>query len=198
MSRGRSLRPGEKALWDAVAQRYRPDPRAPAPVRPAPKAAARPAASIAAPAPPAPIAPFRLGERAQASAPADRLAPPIAEELRGAPVSVDRKIWRGMKRGKLVPEAKLDLHGMTLARAQDALTEFVRRAHGDGLRLVLVITGKGRGDFGPLPTRPGALRHAVPHWLRSPPLAGMVQQVSPAHRRHGGDGALYVYLRRAR
>lgn len=195
MSRGRSLRPGEKALWDAVAQRYRPDPRAPVPVRAAPKAVppAKPA-----PAEAAPIAPFQVGERAQTAAPAHRLAPSVADELRGAPVSVDRRIWRGMKRGKLAPEAKLDLHGMTLARAQDALTGFVRRAHGDGLRLVLVITGKGRGDFGPLPTRPGALRHAVPHWLRSAPLAGLVQQVSPAHRRHGGDGALYVYLRRAR
>ena len=72
------------------------------------------------------------------------------------------------------------------------------RAHERGLRHVLVITGKGRagGPDAPLPVRPGALRHAVPHWLHMPPLSAAVLQVTPAHRRHGGDGAYYVYLRR--
>ncbi len=108
-----------------------------------------------------------------------------------------------MVRGKLVPEARLDLHGMTLAQAHGALNSFILGAVRRGLRLVLVITGKGRGgsgqgfDDGPLPRRAGALRQEVPHWLRSAPLGAHVLNTHAAHRSHGGDGALYVYLRKA-
>lgn len=105
-----------------------------------------------------------------------------------------------LRRGRLTPEARLDLHGMTLDRAHGALNAFIRSASADGLRLVLVITGKGRpeagGELGL--QRPGALRHGVPHWLSMPPLAAHVLQVAPAHARHGGGGAFYVYLRRRR
>ncbi len=109
---------------------------------------------------------------------------------------MDAKTHRKMNQGKLRPEARLDLHGMTLTAAQPELWHFILSCHAAGLRLVLVITGKGRGDHGPLPTRPGALRHQVPHWLHSPPLSAVVQQVTAAHYRHGGEGAYYVYLRR--
>jgi DNA-nicking Smr family endonuclease len=111
---------------------------------------------------------------------------------------MDHKTHRQMTRGKLSPEARIDLHGMTLAVAQPVLIRFILQAHADGRRLVLIITGKGRdgGPDAPLPVRPGALRHNVPHWLHMPPLAGIVLQVRAAHRRHGGDGAYYVYLRR--
>ena len=103
-----------------------------------------------------------------------------------------------MSRGKLRPEAKLDLHGMTLAEAGPELARFILSCHARGLRLVLVITGKGSRDGieGPLPVRRGALRHQVPHWLHTAPLSHAVQQVAPAHLRHGGTGAYYVYLRR--
>ena len=77
------------------------------------------------------------------------------------------------------------------------MTGFILSAQASGRRLVLVITGKGRGDIGPLPTRSGALRHEVPHWLHMAPMAGFVMQVVPAHLRHGGGGAYYVYLRRS-
>lgn len=109
---------------------------------------------------------------------------------------MDHKLHKRMTRGKMRPEARLDLHGMTLAAAQPELAGFILSCHANGLRLVLVITGKGRGDHGPLPTRPGALRHQVPYWLHQMPLAKVVQQVTPAHYRHGGEGAYYVYLRR--
>lgn len=102
-----------------------------------------------------------------------------------------------MSRGKIAPEARIDLHGMTLAVAKSALTGFILSCSASGRRLVLVITGKGKGDHGPLPSRSGALRHEVPHWLDLPPLSRMVLQVVPAHVRHGGGGAYYVYLRRA-
>lgn len=104
-----------------------------------------------------------------------------------------------MRRGRILPEARLDLHGMTAERAHAALTRFICAAHADGRRLVLVITGKGRGpDEAGLPYRPGILRYSVPHWLATPPLARMVLEVVEAHRSHGGAGALYVYLRRLR
>lgn len=109
---------------------------------------------------------------------------------------MDAKAYKRMTRGKIRPEARLDLHGMTLAEAFPELIRFILTCHANGLRLVLVITGKGRGEHGPLPTRPGALRHQVPYWLHRVPLASAVQQVTAAHYRHGGDGAYYVYLRR--
>ena len=113
---------------------------------------------------------------------------------------MDRKTFGRMTRGKLLPEARIDLHGMTVAAAHPALTAFILRSQAEGRRLVLVITGKGKRseDSGPIPVRSGVLRHQVPHWLETPPLRQVVLQVTPAHRRHGGDGAFYVYLRRRR
>lgn len=115
-------------------------------------------------------------------------------------ITMDYKAYAKLRRGKLNPESRIDLHGMTLARAQPALTGFILRAQGQGKRLVLVITGKGRNspDEGPIPVRRGILRHAVPQWLRSSPLDGIVLQISEAHAKHGGAGAFYVYLRRSR
>lgn len=125
-------------------------------------------------------------------------APTPSEQLAAGPVRMDHRTHKQMTRGKLRPEARLDLHGLTLNEAGPELARFVMSCHSRGLRLVLVITGKGsRGaDHGPLPTRPGALRHQVPFWLHRPPMAQIVQQVVPAHLRHGGSGAYYVYLRR--
>jgi DNA-nicking Smr family endonuclease len=102
---------------------------------------------------------------------------------------MDANTFARMARGRLRPEARLDLHGMTLAEAHGEVVRFVLHARARGLRLVLLITGKGRGD------EVGALRRDVPRWLALPPLAPAVLQVAPAHRSHGGEGALYVYLR---
>jgi len=126
------------------------------------------------------------------------LVPTLAERLGQAPLKMDAKTHGRMTRGKLQPEARIDLHGMTLAEAHPELIRFILNAQSQGLRLVLVITGKGkRGeDSGPIPQRIGALRHQVPHWLRLPPLGAAVLQVSEAHLKHGGSGAYYVYLRR--
>ena len=141
--------------------------------------------------------PFRIGQATHGrSGLALSSSPSPAERLAQSPVRMDARAHRRMTQGKLSPEARLDLHGMTLSAAHPQLLQFVLSCHGAGLRLVLVITGKGRGDHGPLPTRPGALRHQVPYWLHSPPLSAVVQHVSAAHFRHGGEGAYYVYLRR--
>ena len=111
---------------------------------------------------------------------------------------MDKKTFDRMSRGKLIPEARIDLHGMTLARAHPALSAFIHNAHGSGKRLVLVITGKGKfdvnGDY--LLRQRGVLRQQVPHWLSLPPLSLCVLEYRSAHVKHGGSGALYVYLKR--
>lgn len=128
------------------------------------------------------------------------LAPSLPDQIRAAPVQMDQKAFGKLKRGKLKPEGRIDLHGMTQDRAHPLLTEFILSAHARGKRLVLVITGKGkmRDDGGPIPVRHGVLRHRVPQWLTMPPLASAVLQITQAHISHGGGGAYYVYLRRQR
>lgn len=157
-----------------------------------------------APEPKPPTAPrvdsFRIGSRVPAPPPVVDRAPDPSRALEAAAPRVDGRTHARLRRGKLRPEARIDLHGMTLAEAHPALNRFLVAAHDGGKRLVLVITGKGkdRDDGGIMPVRRGILRHQVPHWLQTPPLRAIVLQVTPAHFRHGGDGAYYVYLRRAR
>ena len=142
-----------------------------------------------------------LGKPAGAKrGPSHNLAPAIQDQIRQAPVQMDQKSFGKLKRGKLRPEGKLDLHGMTLDRAHPALTGFVMNAHASGKRLVLVVTGKGkqRDEGGPIPVRHGVLRHQVPQWLSMQPMKSVVLQVAQAHVSHGGGGAYYVYLRRQR
>lgn len=196
MARRRTLRPEELEIWQAVARTAKP-------LHPSAQNFSKPVVDPPVVHPPAPVtapprfSPFRLGEKARAKANHD-LLPSIAESLAAAPLQMDAKTHGKMTRGKLLPEARIDLHGMTLAEAHPELVHFILNAQSAGLRLVLVITGKGkRGhDVGPIPQRMGALRHQVPHWLRMPPLGPAILQITEAHLRHGGSGAYYVYLRR--
>ena len=205
----RGLNDDDLAVWSQVARSARPmrEPDAPrAPLAAPPEPAFPPTSRAPEPLPiqasvQVPVD-FRVGQAARAkprtaTAVTRHLSPSPAERLHAQPLRMDHKTHRKMSRGKLAPEARIDLHGMTLAVAKTALTGFILRCSGSGRRLVLVITGKGKGDRGPLPTRSGALRHEVPHWLDLPPLSHVVLQVVPAHLRHGGGGACYVYLRRA-
>jgi DNA-nicking Smr family endonuclease len=159
---------------------------------------AKPLPKMPEPAPKPPIAPFAIGEKAGTPRRPHDLALPMSAALGRAPVAMDHKAHRKLVRGKLSPEARIDLHGMTLADAHPALIRFIADAHARGLRLVLVITGKGklREEYAPMPSRMGVLRHEVPHWLTSGALRPLVLQVTEAHRTHGGSGAYYVYLRR--
>lgn len=147
---------------------------------------------------PVPIMPFRVGERANAPPEKHDLKPSIATALANNPVQMDAKAYGRLRRGKLGPEDTIDLHGMTLHQAHPALIGFVLNGHARGLRLLLVITGKGKKsrDDGPIPRQMGVLRHQVPQWLRMAPLAPLILQVTEAHIKHGGGGAYYVYLRR--
>lgn len=196
----------ERTLWAQVARSVVPlKPAAPLP----PARAEGAAAPHAVPAslrpdshPPLSLpAGLRIGQVARPAEPVTRVhdpAPTPAQRLAAHPLRMDIKTHRQLTRGKLRPEARIDLHGMTLAVAKAELTGFILSAQAAGRRLVLVITGKGKGDHGPLPTRAGALRHEVPHWLHMAPLAQAVLQIVPAHLRHGGEGAYYVWLRRSR
>lgn len=195
MRRRRGLSEEERELWSRVAASaqamHAARPELPAALTPPPK---EPVV-----APPSLARAFRVGEKA-APKPGHDLAAPIGAHLAALPVVMDRKAHRNMLRGKLEPDAKIDLHGMTLAQAHPELIHFVLGAQDRGHRLVLIITGKGKPgrDDGPIPQRTGVLRHQVPQWLRLPPLGTVVMQVTEAHLKHGGAGAYYVYLRRLR
>ena len=102
-------------------------------------------------------------------------------------------------------EARLDLHGMTLAEAEPAVRDFIRRQYASGKRCVLIITGKGTGKIEKnkdedlwFESRPGGIRRNFFHWLDNPDLKPLVLSVSPARAAHGGSGAFYVLLRRQR
>ena len=194
----RGLTAEDQAAWDAY--RKTTNRTAPAALQTAPAPDAKPLRlpePTETPAPP-PIAPFRIGEGAGGASKPHDLSPTIADQLRAAPVQMDAKQHRKMVRGKSQPEDRIDLHGMTLAEAHPELISFILTSAQRGLRLVLIITGKGKAKPapGPIPSRVGVLRHQVPQWLRLPPLRQVVLHVEPAHRKHGGDGAYYVRLRR--
>ncbi len=198
MSRRRTLRPEEEDLWQSVARTAQPlhpqKSKAMEQLRASASADSTPKAE-----PARPVPAFRIGERAQTVLGHD-LSPSISDSMAQAPLRMDAKAFTRMSRGKLAPEARIDLHGLTLAEAHPELIRFILNAQSQGLRLVLVITGKGKRieDDGPIPQRVGVLKHNVPQWLRMPPLGPAILQVSEAHLKHGGSGAYYVYLRRTR
>nr|WP_245218593.1 Smr/MutS family protein [Rubellimicrobium aerolatum] len=186
----------DRELWERVKGSAVPlHARQPIPAPPKPKLEEFVQAAGGTPPAPKP-APFRVGQMVDHRRSND-LLPGLAENLARMPLRMDAGRFGKLTRGKLAPEARIDLHGLTLAEAHPALVGFILGARARGKRLVLVITGKGRvtEDLAPMPARAGRLRHDVPRWLALPPLAEAVLQVAPAHRKHGGEGALYVYLR---
>ena len=135
---------------------------------------------------------------------ADVVAPPRAKTTVTAPqptpakpappplAPLGRRLKQRVARGKEAIDARIDLHGLTQAQAHSALLHFLRNAHARDARLLLVITGKGRGS------EPGVLRRQVPQWLGLPEFRSLVVGFEDAHVAHGGKGALYVRLRRTR
>jgi DNA-nicking Smr family endonuclease len=107
----------------------------------------------------------------------------------------DRDVSRSLARGKLVPQASLDLHGMTLAAAERAVAGFLDNAVAQDLRVVLIVTGKGlRLNAGRMVG--GRIRAEFLGWLNRADNRQRVRAVRPAHPRHGGSGAFYLLLRR--
>jgi DNA-nicking Smr family endonuclease len=132
------------------------------------------------------------------------VAPAPLSSKRPSLAGLDGRTTEKLRRGQLDPEARLDLHGLTEATAHGALATFLRSAQARGLRLVLVVTGQGQKEVAAdapfdmerdLRAR-GVLKTMTPRWLAEPALARFVTDICPAHRRHGGGGALYVYLRK--
>ena len=179
--RKRSLSEEELALWESVAKQTKP-------LRKRHRAAKPPAlADVEAPATAKPAAVTRPPPSATIPLAPKPATPPLAP--------LGRRERSQLSRGRKEIEARLDLHGMTQTRAHRALSGFLHRAQGDGLTLVLVITGKGK--MGAESER-GVLRRQVPHWLNLPEFRPFVVGFEEAHIGHGGSGALYVRIRRAR
>ncbi len=179
--RKRSLSEEERTLWESVAKQTKPLRR---------KARAAKAEAAEAPASPKPAAaaqPLPPTGVSRAPKPEPPAAPPLAP--------IGRRERSQLSRGRKEIDARLDLHGMTQTRAYGALSGFLRRAHHDGLTFVLVITGKGR--MGAESER-GVLRRQVPQWLSLPEFRALVVGFEEAHAGHGGEGALYVRIRRAK
>ena len=117
-------------------------------------------------------------------------APSPVSAPRLAPI--DLRARRRLARGRDTIDRRIDLHGMTQAQAHAALARFLRQAQADDARYVLVVTGKGRGP------ELGVLRRQVPLWLGLPEFRNLVVGFDVAHLGHGGEGALYVQVRRRR
>lgn len=195
----RGLSPEDAALWQEIARTVRPLRRRPesnpitAPVE---RGQILPAGQIAAPAqsvslPTGLLRPSGHGSTLGSAAPRVTLkrATPITPPDRGG----ERKV----RRGKVDIDGRLDLHGHTQDSAFAALTAFLYAAHGRGAQCVLVVTGKGgRGRVDE--SAPGILKRRLPEWLAAPGLQPLVSGMAGANRRHGGDGAAYVFLRRLR
>ncbi|MEC3861355.1 Smr/MutS family protein [Mesobacterium sp. TK19101] len=194
----RRVKPEELELWQTVARSI--ERRAGRELDLSPRSTPRKPQPEPGETPVAPLPRFTIGEK-HPSRNESHLPPmSVSDRLAQAPVHMDSKAFGRMKRGKLVPEARIDLHGMTLDQAHPELVRFIMTSQARGLRLVLVITGKGQrhDPYDPMPLRRGVLKQQVPQWLKMAPLGTMVLQVSEAHLRHGGGGAYYVYLRKRR
>jgi DNA-nicking Smr family endonuclease len=131
------------------------------------------------------------------STPVIRTATP--EKPKPLPLApLERRLRQRLSRGQIDVPMKLDLHGMRQAEAHSVLRDFLLRAFQNDVRLVLVVTGKGKSDNrdeAGFSNHPGVLRRIVPHWLSEPDLRHMVLGFEEAAASHGGSGALFVRLR---
>jgi DNA-nicking Smr family endonuclease len=183
--KGRGLSEEERALWDTVT-------RAIAPLRRRKAKTEKPEAKTE----PTKTEPIRVAAKPARKAVA---APVVAPSRPAAPpfVPLGRRMRQKLARGLKPIDARIDLHGMTQDRAHAALAHFLRRAQHNGARVVLVITGKGARGTDPHAER-GVLKRQVPLWLESAELRALVIGVESASVGHGGDGALYVRIRKTR
>jgi DNA-nicking Smr family endonuclease len=138
-----------------------------------------------------------------ASRKAVKAVPDVPKKFTGG---LDGNTADRLRKGALEPDCRIDLHGLTEAAAHRALLSFLRGAHRSGARLALVITGKGaraRDPYAPFDMElemraRGVLKSMVPRWFREPEFASLIADHRGAHIRHGGSGALYVYLKKKR
>ena len=181
--RKRTLSQEERVLWESVAKQVKPLRKRPRPAKAQAEEAPLAAKPVSTPPPPRPVK-------------ADGISKPNPPLSAPPLVRLGRRERSHLSRGRKEIDARLDLHGMTQTRAHRALSDFLRRAHADGLTFVLVITGKGRS--GESESERGVLRRQVPQWLGLPEFRTLVVGFEEAHIGHGGEGALYVRIRRMR
>lgn len=179
MSRRDDLSPDDRRIWARVAGSV---------TRARPKKAARvvPGAAVVDP----PAAPHAKGLAKARGVPEPYSPPVVPARPRGHPEELEPRRQRRLSRERDPIEARIDLHGFGRFQAQDALTAFLLGAQARDYRSVLVITGQGRRGG------TGVIRASVHEWLQGPALRGVVSGFAPAARHHGGDGALYVTIRR--
>lgn len=180
MSRRDDLSPDDRRIWARVAGSVTPR-------KPKKAALVIPGGAVVDP----PAAPLPRGlARPRPAAPA--WSPPVVAppRPRGHPEELEPRRQRRLSRERDPIEAKIDLHGYGRFQAQDALTAFLTGAQARGYRSVLVVTGQGRRGG------TGVIRASVHEWLQAPALRGVVSGFAAAARHHGGDGALYVTIRR--
>lgn len=133
------------------------------------------------------------------SAPASPSLPAAKAPPRQPPLApMERKMRQRLTRGQKPVDGVIDLHGMRQAEAHGALIAFIHRAQQQGCGVVLIITGKGAAGEAADSDMRGVLRRMVPHWLGDPTLRRHIIGFEPAARGHGGDGALYVRIRKGR
>jgi DNA-nicking Smr family endonuclease len=186
MTRRRQLSDEEEALWRGFVRSIEPMRRLRAP---AAKRIADAASEERKPQPP--VAPRGALARAETSDETVRpKTPPLAP--------LERRFKQRVVRGREAIDVRIDLHGYTQARAHGALLAFLQRAQSDGARLALVVTGKGVARGERQDAERGVLKRQVPIWLTLPEFRPFVLVFEVAHVGHGGEGALYVRLRRAR
>ena len=171
--RSRLLSVDELELWNIVTADVRP-----ARARPRPETPAAPLKP--------PVAAVSDSPRHKPETP--RQAPPIAD--------IDHRTRTKLRRGQLEVDAKLDLHGLRQDEAQRVLIEFLRRAQANGAKMAIIVTGKGQRGYGLNGGQGGVLRRMAPMWLQAPALRDVVVSFGEAARNHGGEGALYVRIRR--
>jgi DNA-nicking Smr family endonuclease len=187
MSRRRPLSDEEEALWSRLA-------RSITPLRAARSKSKNKSERKSQPEPDAISA-------AGAKAPQHTIAPrkPVPPAKTPPLAPLDRRFKQRLARGRDAIDARIDLHGMTQSEAHDALARFLRRAQSDDARVVLIVTGKGAGkNSRDAFSERGVLRRQVPLWLALPEFRPFIVGFEEAHVSHGGQGALYVRLRRAR
>ncbi len=200
VSRKRALTADEAELWafamrDARALKRKgrsPKPAAPSSEAPPGQASGTSAASANLPKPAKPPAPPVRRPEIQPSPAPQPTSPSLAR--------YDENERRRLGKNPELIDARLDLHGMRQREAHTALRSFLFTCSVRGFRHVLIITGKGTAlerqrDF--LGEERGVLRRLVPQWLNDPELRGLVVSYAVSHSRHGGEGALYVRLRKA-
>ncbi len=183
--RGRALSPEERALWEQVAAST-------TPLRPRPKSR-EPDSAVSEPSVPDGLRAAAAPRTATAMRPPKPAATPKLPAL--APL--DRRHRQKLVRGTSRIDARIDLHGLTQHQAYDRLRGFLHMAQASGYGTVLIITGKG-GEAGPFGEGRGILRRRVPQWLALPDFRALVIGYDEAHLSHGGAGALYVRIRKAR